>query len=137
MNAGLGWSEYRDWASSPTYSETAAWFVREQPVHYTSNDEENLAFVEAAAAVEFGISPRAGGCAEDMVAHGTLPAPYHCTHGRGEPVYAWFPRARGGSKTCGPTRSAFRPPSTRPAMPSSPVPASSVGDRRLHLAWER
>ena len=62
--------------------------VRRQPVHYTSNDEENLAFVEAAAAAEFGISPRR--VAQGTWWHTYLPAPYHCTHGRGNPLHAWF-----------------------------------------------
>ena len=62
--------------------------VRSQPVHYTSNDEENLAFVEAAAAAEFGISPRR--VAQDNWWHTYLPAPHHCTHGRGNPLHAWF-----------------------------------------------
>jgi len=57
-------------------------------VHYTSNDEENLAFVEAAAAAEFGISPRR--VAQKTWWHTYLPAPYHCTHGRGNPLHAWF-----------------------------------------------
>ncbi len=57
-------------------------------MHYTSNDEENLAFVEAAAAAEFGISPRR--VAQESWWHTYLPAPHHCTHGRGNPLHAWF-----------------------------------------------
>jgi replicative DNA helicase len=57
-------------------------------VHYTSNDEENLAFVEAAAQAEFGISPRR--VAQESGWHTYLPAPQQCTHGRGNPLHAWF-----------------------------------------------
>ncbi len=62
--------------------------IHKQPVHYTSNDEENLAFVEAAAAAEFGISPRR--VAQKTWWHTYLPAPHHCTHGRGNPLHTWF-----------------------------------------------
>ena len=84
--AGLGWSEHRIGLLAHLIGDGCV--VRSQPVHYTSNDEENLAFVEAAAAAEFGITPR-------RVAHGNwwhtyLPAPYHCTHGRWNPLHTWF-----------------------------------------------
>ena len=62
--------------------------IHKQPVHYTSNDEENLAFVEAAAAAEFSISPRR--VAQKTWWHTYLPAPHHCTHGRGNPLHTWF-----------------------------------------------
>ena len=57
-------------------------------MHYTSNDAENLEFVEAAAAAEFGISPRR--VAQQTWWHVYLPAPVHCTHGRGNPIHDWF-----------------------------------------------
>ena len=57
-------------------------------MHYTSNDPENLAFVEAAAAAEFGISPRR--VAQRTWWHVYLPAPEHCTFGRGNPIHDWF-----------------------------------------------
>ena len=57
-------------------------------MHYTSNDPENLEFVEAAAAAEFGISPRR--VAQQTWWHVYLPAPAHCTHGRGNPIHDWF-----------------------------------------------
>ena len=47
--------------------------IRSSPVHYTSDDEENLAFVEAAAAAEFGITPRR--VAQGNWWHSYLPAP--------------------------------------------------------------
>ena len=62
--------------------------VKKQPVHYTSNDEANLAFVAEAAAAEFGISARR--VAQKSWWHVYLPAPVHCTHGRGNPVHDWF-----------------------------------------------
>ncbi len=86
INAGLGWSGYRIGLVAHLIGDGCV--VRSQPVHYTSNDEENLAFVEAAAAAEFGISPRR--VAQKTWWHTYLPAPYHCTHGRGNPLHAWF-----------------------------------------------
>ena len=44
--------------------------------------------MEAAAAAEFGITPRR--VAQGNWWHTYLPAPYHCTHGRGNPLHAWF-----------------------------------------------
>ena len=86
INAGLGWPGYRIGLLAHLIGDGCV--VRSQPVHYTSNDEENLAFVEAAAAAEFGISPRR--VAQKTWWHTYLPAPYHCTHGRGNPLHAWF-----------------------------------------------
>jgi replicative DNA helicase len=86
VGAGLGWSEYRLGLLAHLIGDGCA--LRRQPVHYTSNDEENLAFVEAAAAAEFGISPRR--VAQKNWWHTYLPAPHHCTHGRGNPVNEWF-----------------------------------------------
>ena len=86
VNVGLGWSEYRIGLLAHLIGDGCV--VRSQPVHYTSNDEENLAFVEAAAATEFGISPRR--VAQETWWHTYLPAPHHCTHGRGNPLHTWF-----------------------------------------------
>ena len=84
--AGLGWSEHRIGLLAHLIGDGCV--VRSQPVHYTSNDEENLAFVEAAAAAEFGITPRR--VAQGNWWHTYLPAPYHCTHGRWNPLHTWF-----------------------------------------------
>jgi len=86
IQAGLGWSEYRIGLLAHLIGDGCV--IRSQPVHYTSNDEENLAFVEAAATVEFGIAPRR--VMQGNWWHTYLPAPYHCTHGRGNPLHAWF-----------------------------------------------
>jgi replicative DNA helicase len=86
IGAGLGWSEYRLGLLAHLIGDGCV--IRTQPVHYTSNDEENLAFVEAAAAAEFGISPRR--VAQKTWWHTYLPSPYHCTHGRWNPLHAWF-----------------------------------------------
>ncbi|HWS94495.1 MAG TPA: replicative DNA helicase, partial [Mycobacterium sp.] len=86
VNAGLGWSGHRIGLLAHLIGDGCV--VRSQPVHYTSNDEENLAFVEAAAAAEFGVSPRR--VAQKTWWHTYLPAPFHCTHGRGNPLHAWF-----------------------------------------------
>jgi replicative DNA helicase len=84
--AGLGWSEHRIGLLAHLIGDGCV--VRSQPVHYTSNDEENLAFVEAAAAAEFGITPRR--VAQGNWWHTYLPAPYQCTHGRWNPLHTWF-----------------------------------------------
>jgi replicative DNA helicase len=84
--AGLGWSEHRLGLLAHLIGDGCA--VKRQPVHYTSNDPENLEFVEAAAAAEFGISPRR--VAQQTWWHVYLPAPVHCTHGRGNPIHDWF-----------------------------------------------
>jgi replicative DNA helicase len=86
VGVGLGWSEHRIGLLAHLIGDGCV--VRSQPVHYTSNDEENLGFVEAAAAAEFGISPRR--VVQDTWWHTYLPAPHHCTHGRGNPLHAWF-----------------------------------------------
>jgi replicative DNA helicase len=84
--AGLGWSEQRIGLLAHLLGDGCV--VKRQPVHYTSNDPENLDFVEAAAAAEFGISPRR--VAQQTWWHSYLPAPAHCTHGRGNPIHDWF-----------------------------------------------
>ena len=86
VSVGLGWSEHRIGLLAHLIGDGCV--LRSQPVHYTSSDEENLAFVEAAAAAEFGITPRR--VAQDAWWHTYLPAPHHCTHGRGNPLHAWF-----------------------------------------------
>jgi replicative DNA helicase len=84
--AGLGWSEHRIGLLAHLIGDGCV--VRSQPVHYTSNNEENLAFVAVAAAAEFGITPRR--VAQGNWWHTYLPAPYHCTHGRWNPLHTWF-----------------------------------------------
>jgi replicative DNA helicase len=86
IGAGLGWSEHRIGLLAHLIGDGC--LVGRQPVHYTSNDEENLAFVEAAAQAEFGITPRR--VAQKTWWHTYMPAPQHCTHGRGNPLHAWF-----------------------------------------------
>jgi replicative DNA helicase len=86
MAAGLGWSEHRIGLLAHLLGDGCV--IKRQPVHYTSNDPENLDFVEAAAAAEFGISPRR--VAQETWWHSYLPAPAHCTHGRGNPIHEWF-----------------------------------------------
>jgi replicative DNA helicase len=84
--AGLGWSEHRLGLLAHLIGDGCV--LRKQPLHYTSNDPENLAFVEAAAAAEFGITPRR--VAQKTWWHSYLPSPYHCTHGRLNPLHVWF-----------------------------------------------
>ncbi|HWS94364.1 MAG TPA: DnaB-like helicase C-terminal domain-containing protein, partial [Mycobacterium sp.] len=83
---GLGWSEHRLGLLAHLIGDGCV--LRSQPVRYTSNDQGNLAFVEAAAAAEFGITPRR--VAQKTWWHTYLPSPYHCTHGRLNPLHVWF-----------------------------------------------
>jgi replicative DNA helicase len=83
---GLGWSEHRLGLLAHLIGDGCV--IKRQPVHYTSNDPANLEFVEAAAAAEFGITPRR--VAQQTWWHVYLPAPAHCTHGRGNPIHDWF-----------------------------------------------
>jgi replicative DNA helicase len=86
IGAGLGWTEERLGLLAHLIGDGCV--LRSQPVHYTSNDEANLDFVEGAAASEFGITPRR--VAQKSWWHSYLPAPYHCTHGRYNPLHVWF-----------------------------------------------
>jgi len=70
LAGGLGWSRERLGLLAHLIGDGCV--IRKQPVHYTSNDPENLAFVEAAAAAEFGISP------------------HRVAQGRGNPIHDWF-----------------------------------------------
>ncbi|HEY7143712.1 MAG TPA: replicative DNA helicase [Streptosporangiaceae bacterium] len=86
INKGLGWNEGRLGLLAHLIGDGCV--LRGQPVHYTSDDEANLDFVESAAAAEFGITPRR--VAQKTWWHSYLPAPYHCTHGRYNPLHVWF-----------------------------------------------
>jgi replicative DNA helicase len=86
LNAGLGWSEHRLGLLAHLIGDGCV--LGRQPVHYTSQDQANLEFVEAAAAAEFGIRPR-------RVRRGNwqrtcLPSPPRLTHRRRNPVKQWF-----------------------------------------------
>jgi replicative DNA helicase len=85
LGAGLGWSGHRLGLLAHLIGDGCV--LRTQPVHYTSADEANLEFVEAAAA-EFGITPRR--VRQGRWSHVYLPAPYRCTHGRRNPLHVWF-----------------------------------------------
>ncbi len=118
LAAGLGWSEHRLGLLAHLIGDGCV--IKKQPVHYTSNDPENLAFVEAAAAAEFGISPRR--VAQQTWWHVYLPAPDHCTMAR-KPDPRLVPRA--GHRVSGRARQApARSASSRPATQRS---ASSCG----------
>jgi replicative DNA helicase len=86
VSLGLGWSEHRIGLLAHLIGDGCV--IKKQPVHYTSNDPENLDFVEAAAASEFGIIPRR--VAQKTWWHTYLPAPHRCTHGKGNPIHDWF-----------------------------------------------
>jgi replicative DNA helicase len=86
VGAGLGWSEHRLGLLAHLIGHGCT--LRRQPVHYTSQDEANLTFVEEAAAAEFGITGRR--VRQDTWTHVYLPAPWRCTHGRGNPLRDWL-----------------------------------------------
>jgi replicative DNA helicase len=86
IGVGLGWTDHRLGLIAHLLGDGCV--LRSQPVHYTSNDVANLEFVEAAAAAEFGITPRR--VAQKTWWHTYLPAPYRCTHGRYNPLHVWF-----------------------------------------------
>ncbi len=86
ISSGLDWSDHRLGLLAHLLGDGCV--LRKQPVHYTTADEANLQFVEAAAAAEFGITPRR--VKQDNWWHSYLPAPYKCTHGRLNPLHAWF-----------------------------------------------
>ncbi len=64
-------------------------FVRNQPVRYASTDEANLAAV-ADAAQHFGITVIRDDYPAARCTSLRLPAPYHLTHGRRNPIAAWL-----------------------------------------------
>ena len=86
LQAGLGWSEHRLGLLAHLIGDGGV--LARQPLHYTSEDKANLAFVEEAAAAEFGITARR--VAQKTWYHTYLPAPGHLTHGRRNPVDQWF-----------------------------------------------
>ncbi|WP_267594587.1 replicative DNA helicase [Carbonactinospora thermoautotrophica] len=86
IGSGLGWSEHRLGLLAHLIGDGCV--LRKQPVHYTSDDEANLAFVEEAAAAEFDITPRRVQQANWW--HVYLPAPHQCARGRGNPLHEWF-----------------------------------------------
>src|SRR5215468_1503639 len=64
-------------------------FVSNQPIRYASTDEANLAAVSAAAK-HFGITAVRDEYAAARCTTLRLPAPYHLTHGRRNPIAAWL-----------------------------------------------
>ena len=65
-------------------------FVKRQPIRYASIDEANLTAVSDAAARRFGITPVRDEYAAARVTALRLPAPYHLTHGKRNPIAAWL-----------------------------------------------
>jgi replicative DNA helicase len=64
-------------------------FVKHQPIRYASVDEENLAAV-AEAALHFGISAVRDDYPAARCTSLRLPAPYHLTHRRRNPIAEWL-----------------------------------------------
>ncbi len=86
LGAGLGWSEHRIGLLAHLLGDGCV--LGRQPVHYTSQDEANLSFVETAAAAEFGIRPRR--VRQGNWQHSYLPSPHRLTHGVRNPIVQWF-----------------------------------------------
>ena len=63
--------------------------VKRQPIRYASIDEANLAIVTIAAA-HFGVTAVRDDYAAARVTTLRLPAPYHLTHGKRNPIAAWL-----------------------------------------------
>ncbi|MGF0317988.1 replicative DNA helicase [Nocardia fluminea] len=63
--------------------------VKRQPIRYASIDEENLAAVTTAAE-HFGVSAVRDEYAAARVTTLRLPAPFHLTHGKRNPIAAWL-----------------------------------------------
>lgn len=65
-------------------------FVKRQPIRYASIDEANLGAVATAAKERFGITAKRDEYAAARVTTLRLPAPFHLTHGRRNPIAAWL-----------------------------------------------
>jgi replicative DNA helicase len=63
--------------------------IKRQPIRYASIDEENLRAV-ANAAKHFGVTAKRDDYAAARVTTLRLPAPYHLTHGKRNPIAAWL-----------------------------------------------
>jgi replicative DNA helicase len=63
--------------------------VKRQPIRYASIDEQNLAAVTKAAQ-HFGVTAVRDDYAVARVTTLRLPAPYHLTHGKRNPIAAWL-----------------------------------------------
>ncbi len=65
-------------------------FVKRQPIRYASVDEANLEAVAAAARRRFGITAKRDDHPAARVTTLRLPAPFHLTHGKRNPIAAWL-----------------------------------------------
>ena len=65
--------------------------VKRQPIRYASIDEQNLVAVTKAAK-HFGVTAVRDDYAAARVTTLRLPAPYHLTHGKRNPIAAWLDR---------------------------------------------
>jgi replicative DNA helicase len=63
--------------------------IKRQPIRYASIDEENLRAVTNAAK-HFGVTAKRDEYAAARVTTLRLPAPYHLTHGKRNPIAAWL-----------------------------------------------
>jgi replicative DNA helicase len=86
IGAGLGWSEHRLGLLAQLLGGGRV--LPGRPVDYTSADEANLDFVDAAAAAEFGIDARRG--RQGNRQHTYLSSPSRSTHGERNPLHVWF-----------------------------------------------
>ena len=91
-------------------------FVRNQPIRYASTDEANLTAVTEAA-LHFGITAVRDDHPAARCTSLRLPAPYHLTHRRHNPIAAWL-------DLDGPVRPA-KPREVHPSLRSSRCPRIS------------
>ena len=106
-------------------------FVKNQPIRYASTDEANLTAV-AAAARHFGITAVRDDHEAARCTSLRLPAPFHLTHGRRNPIAAWLELVR-AVRPAQPREVRARSCLLPPEAAACAVPAASVGDRRLCL----
>ena len=64
-------------------------FVRRQPIRYASQDEDNVEAVTKAA-LAFGVTAKGGWDEQARSYQIRLPAPYHLTHGKRNPIAEWL-----------------------------------------------
>ena len=103
--------------------------VKNQPIRYASIDEGNLAAVTTAAK-HFGVTAVRDDYPAARVRTLRLPAPYHLTHRRRNPIAAWLDELGLFGKR---SYDKFVPEAVfrAPERPGRAVPAPPVGDGRL------
>jgi replicative DNA helicase len=84
--AGLGWSVHRIGLLAHLLGDGCV--LARQPLHYTSEDPAHLNFVDEAARVEFGVTPRR--VQQGRLQHIYLLSPPKLARGTSNPIYRWL-----------------------------------------------